>query len=71
MENNYLKELIKAEVLAVGPVTAKEIHKYLYSQGIECDMYEVAEQLTVLIHEGIVGLGDEGCMGVVWLPKHA
>jgi len=58
--NNYLKDIIKDEVLAVGPVTAKQIHKYLHSQGIECDMYEVAEQLTALIKEDIVRIGDEG-----------
>ncbi len=30
------------------------------SQGIKSEMYEVAEQLTTLIVEGIVRLGDEG-----------
>lgn len=58
--NEFLKSVIKDEVLACGPVTAKEIHKYLHSQGIKSEMYEVAEQLTALIVEGIVRLGDEG-----------
>jgi exonuclease VII small subunit len=61
MESNILKSIIRDHVLAIGPVTAKEIHRYLHSNcDIKCDMYEVAEQVTALIQEGVVSLGDEG-----------
>lgn len=55
-----LKNVIKYQIHAVGPVTAKQVHKYLHSQGIGCDMHEIAEQVTTLIREGEVRLGDEG-----------
>ena len=60
VENNYLRDLIKENIFAAAPITAKEIHAYLHNNGIECDMYEVAEQLNALIRSNDIDIGDEG-----------
>lgn len=54
------RSVIKEYIYAVAPVTAKEIYSYLKSQGMECEMYEIATQLSDLIHEGLIEVGDEG-----------
>jgi|WetSurMetagenome_2_1015567.scaffolds.fasta_scaffold19810_4 hypothetical protein len=60
MDNDTLKDLIKREIYANAPMTAKEIHTYLNSEGYKCELYEVAEQLTLLIHASLICVGEEG-----------
>ena len=59
--NDTLRHVIRKEVNACGPITIKEISKYLKEQfTIKYEVHEIVQELNELIRSGEIEIGEEG-----------
>lgn len=59
-EFETVREIVRQHVCASGPVTAKEIQKYLKTYYKETEMWLIATVLNHLIIQKKIAIGDEG-----------